>query len=51
MKIFWWQGGVHIDPENQEEREALIVLLDNLKILDVKEIIPTPPLIRVQGSN
>ncbi len=23
MKVFWWQGGLHIDPENKEDADAL----------------------------
>ena len=30
MKIYWWQAGVHIDPESDEERQALGVLVRSL---------------------
>lgn len=26
MKVFWWQGGVHIEPENDEDRVALLAI-------------------------
>ena len=31
MKIFWWQAGLHIEPENFAEIEALILLWDSTK--------------------
>lgn len=31
MKIYWWQGGLHAEPENAVETEALMVLLDAVK--------------------
>jgi hypothetical protein len=27
MKIFWWQAGLHIEPETKEEHKALNLLL------------------------
>jgi hypothetical protein len=26
MRIFWWQGGLHIEPESPVETEAMLVL-------------------------
>ena len=34
MRVFWWQAGVHVEPENDEEREALQVLVDSLDVFD-----------------
>ena len=34
MKIFWWQGGVHIEPETHEERKTLGVLFKNIKTVE-----------------
>lgn len=31
MRVFWWQGGLHIHPESDVETEAILVLLDALK--------------------
>ena len=31
MKVFWWQGGLHAEPENEVETEALLVLSNGLK--------------------
>jgi hypothetical protein len=24
MKIYWWQGGLHVEPESREDTEALM---------------------------
>lgn len=26
MKIYWWQGGIHLEPESGEDRDALMRL-------------------------
>ena len=31
MRIFWWQGGIHMEPENEQEIDALMVLWDGIK--------------------
>jgi len=31
MRIFWHQGGLQLQPDNEVEAEALLVLLDNVK--------------------
>ena len=31
MRVFWWQGGLQLQPENEVETEAMLVLLANLK--------------------
>jgi hypothetical protein len=31
MRIFWWQGGLQIQPESAVEAEAMLVLLHGLK--------------------
>ena len=28
MRIFWWNGGVQVQPENERERSALLVLAE-----------------------
>jgi hypothetical protein len=30
MRIFWWQGGLHLEPESDSDREALRSLHDTL---------------------
>ena len=32
MKVFWWQAGLHFEPETGEERRALALLLDSAKL-------------------
>jgi hypothetical protein len=29
MRVYWWQGGVHIEPETDSERDTLHVLTDS----------------------
>ena len=31
MKCFWWQGGIHIEPESAEEGKAMRLLYDAAK--------------------
>jgi hypothetical protein len=31
MRIFWLHGGLHVEPENEVETEAMLVLLHSLK--------------------
>lgn len=31
MRVFWLNGGLHAEPENEVETEALLVLLHGLK--------------------
>ena len=31
MKVFWYQGGLHAEPESDVETEALIVLMNALR--------------------
>ncbi len=31
MRVFWHQGGLHIEPESDQERKALVTLVDNAK--------------------
>jgi len=36
MKMFWWQGGLHIEPEDAEDRKAL------MKLWEAKRVPPDP---------
>lgn len=31
MRVYWIQGGLHVEPENDVETEAMLVLLAGLK--------------------
>jgi len=37
MKVFWWQCGLHIEPESKEETEALTLLSRSLKMMTLDE--------------
>ena len=36
MKVYWWQGGLHLEPENDEERKALQRITQDLKLIDLR---------------
>ena len=44
MKVFWWQGGLHLEPENSEDASALRVLSSSLHIVDVVKNVNTGPI-------
>ena len=31
MRVFWWQAGIHLEPESKEEREAMALLYDGFR--------------------
>lgn len=31
MRVFWWQGGLQIQPDSEVETEAILILLGNLR--------------------
>lgn len=31
MRIFWWQGGLQVQPDNDVEAEAMVVLLNAVR--------------------
>jgi hypothetical protein len=31
MRVYWWQGGLHADPETADERQALMSLWNGAK--------------------
>jgi len=35
MKIFWWQLGLHLEPETSEESKALRLLVNNAKLTTI----------------
>lgn len=36
MLIFWHQGGLHLEPEGEQERKALAILVENVKFAKPK---------------
>lgn len=51
MKVYWWQDGVHIKPESQEERQALFVLTEGLDFVGIKAEIQSGPIGAIQRSD
>ena len=31
MRIFWWQHGLHLEPESQSEADMMVALVDSVK--------------------
>jgi hypothetical protein len=31
MKVFWWQGGLHAEPESAEEGKAMMLLWNSVQ--------------------
>jgi hypothetical protein len=44
MKVFWWQTGLHVEPENSEEFEALRIVTRRLEIADLEQAVPGSPI-------
>ena len=51
MKMFWWQGGLHLEPKSKEEGEALELLTSNLQFTNLRNKIPSGPLRVFEGNN
>jgi hypothetical protein len=37
VKVFWFQAGLHFEPETKEEQKALALLLGAIKVVDLKD--------------
>ena len=35
MKVFWYQAGLHFEPETAQERTALVLLVDNIRLASI----------------
>ena len=44
MRIYWWQGGLHIEPDTDTDRAALEILSDSLKLANVGQGVPGGPI-------
>lgn len=44
MKVYWWQSGLHIEPENEKEFEALNLLAVSLNLIQIGEEIVRSPI-------
>ena len=51
MKIYWWQGSLHIEPESDEDRVFLVESLEVLERVRINQEIPASPFVAVQTSN
>jgi hypothetical protein len=44
MKVYWWQAGLHFEPENESDSTALLVLSESLKLVQQTEQVDTGPI-------
>jgi hypothetical protein len=44
MKVFWWQAGLHFEPQNKEDSEALVVIAEALNVINVDQGVQTGPI-------
>jgi hypothetical protein len=51
MKVFWWQSGLHFEPENENDSTALATLAEFLKIVDINHGSPTSPIANFGDQN
>ena len=43
MRVFWWQTGLHIEPENKKEFKALMLLTGSLHLIDLDQAVVGSP--------
>lgn len=48
MKVFWWQGGLHIEPENEQEVSALALLGSHF--VNVNQGVETRPIVELHNE-
>ena len=51
MQVYWWQGGVHVEPESDDERAALFTLAETLNLTDVSQEVDTGPVATIQTGD
>jgi hypothetical protein len=44
MKLYWLNGGLRVEPQNDAERAALGVVADSLQAVDVNQGVKTGPI-------
>ena len=51
MKAYWWQGGVHIEPESDADRDTLVTFVNFLNVVRVEHQIPGGPIVAIKTGN
>jgi hypothetical protein len=51
MKIYWWQGGLHAEPESDQDRQALTALIGVLDRVRIGDEAHTGPIGAIQTNN
>lgn len=51
MRTYWWQGGVHIDPETDDNWDFLLKVINSLECTDLISKIPSSPVVIVDADD
>ena len=51
MKSYWWQGGVHIEPESAEDLEILCKFTEFLDVVQVGHSFESSPIGTVETGD
>ena len=44
MRVCWWQGGLHLQPESKAESEALDLVTKSLHAIEVDQCVSASPI-------
>ena len=51
IRVFWWQGGVHIEPQTDEHRAMLVSLCEALQSVRVDHSVHAGPVRAVHAHD
>lgn len=49
MRVYWWNGGVQVEPESDEDRQTLVAMVGALDRVRVGQLEPDDPLVVVEA--
>jgi hypothetical protein len=51
IRVFWWQGGLHLEPQTDEQRELLVSLCRFLELAKLGHQVHSSPAATVEFSD
>ena len=51
MKMYWWQGGLHLESESTEEGKAIDFFISNLKFTKFEDEVPAGPVGAIERND
>jgi len=48
IRVFWWQGGLHLEPQTDEQRELLVSLARVLELAEFDHQVHSGPIVSVE---